>query len=130
MEFAFVLDPLPSLKAYKDSSVAMMRALAARGHHLFALEPADIFWDSRGTQASVVPLTLEADNHPWYSAGEPEVRRVKYGLTTNIQSYNPLRIAYHEMADIAGDVRHASGLRSKLHHVFGRPGWTPAINRD
>jgi len=26
MEFAFILDPLASLKAYKDTSVAMMRA--------------------------------------------------------------------------------------------------------
>ena len=56
---------------------------------------------------------------------EPEVRRVKYGLTKNIHTYNPLSIAYHEMADIVRDVRGASGLRSKLHHVFGRPGWTP-----
>jgi hypothetical protein len=26
MDFLFILDPLPALKAYKDSSVAMMRA--------------------------------------------------------------------------------------------------------
>jgi hypothetical protein len=31
MRFAFVVDPLESLKAYKDSSVAMMRALHDRG---------------------------------------------------------------------------------------------------
>jgi sterol desaturase/sphingolipid hydroxylase (fatty acid hydroxylase superfamily) len=57
---------------------------------------------------------------------EPEVRRVKYGLTKNISTYNPVRIAYHEYAQIARDVRAASGLRSKLRHVFGRPGWAPA----
>jgi sterol desaturase/sphingolipid hydroxylase (fatty acid hydroxylase superfamily) len=57
---------------------------------------------------------------------EPELRRVKYGLTKNIDTYNPLRIAYHEMADIARDVRAATGLRAKLGHVFGHPGWTPA----
>ena len=34
MHVLFVLDPLPLLKAYKDSSVAMMRALVARGHTL------------------------------------------------------------------------------------------------
>jgi len=56
---------------------------------------------------------------------EPEVRRIKYGLTKNIRTYNPLRIAYHEMADIARDVRTARGLRHKVGHVFGRPGWTP-----
>ena len=77
MDFAFILDPLPSLKAYKDSSVAMMRSLAARGHALFALEQADIFWDARGTQARVVPLTLKPGDDDWYTAGEPEDRRLK-----------------------------------------------------
>jgi hypothetical protein len=32
MKFAFILDPLDKLKAYKDSSIAMMRAAARRGH--------------------------------------------------------------------------------------------------
>jgi sterol desaturase/sphingolipid hydroxylase (fatty acid hydroxylase superfamily) len=54
---------------------------------------------------------------------EPEVRRVKYGLTKNIETYNPLRIAYHEFVDIGRDVRRARGIRNKLRHVFGRPGW-------
>jgi glutathione synthase len=61
MDFAFILDPLHELKAYKDSSVAMMRALVARGHRAYALEPADIFWDGDGTRARVVPLTLLPD---------------------------------------------------------------------
>jgi sterol desaturase/sphingolipid hydroxylase (fatty acid hydroxylase superfamily) len=56
---------------------------------------------------------------------EPEVRRIKYGLTKNIDTYNPFRIAYHEYASIVRDVRAATGLRQKLRHVFGRPGWTP-----
>jgi glutathione synthase len=37
MDFAFILDPLPLLKAYKDTSISMMRALAARGHALHVL---------------------------------------------------------------------------------------------
>ncbi|MGA9277935.1 sterol desaturase family protein [Ilumatobacter sp.] len=57
---------------------------------------------------------------------EPEVRRIKYGLTKNIGTYSPVRIGYHEFVDIARDVRRASGLRNKLGHVFGRPGWRAA----
>ncbi len=38
MKLLFVVDPLPSLKAYKDSSVAMMRAATARGHAVFTTE--------------------------------------------------------------------------------------------
>jgi hypothetical protein len=57
---------------------------------------------------------------------EPELRRVKYGLTKNINTYNPLRVAYHEMAEIRRDVRSARGWRNKLGYVFKHPGWTPA----
>ena len=77
MDYAFILDPLPDLKAYKDSSVAMMRALAARGHRIFAFGQSDVFWDARGTRAGAVPLTLQADAHDWYAAGGPEERALK-----------------------------------------------------
>ncbi len=35
MRVLIILDPLPELKTYKDSSYAMMVAMAARGHRLF-----------------------------------------------------------------------------------------------
>jgi sterol desaturase/sphingolipid hydroxylase (fatty acid hydroxylase superfamily) len=57
---------------------------------------------------------------------EPEVRRIKYGLTKNIHTYNPIRIAYHEFVDIARDVRRAHGWRNTLGSVFGRPGRQPS----
>jgi sterol desaturase/sphingolipid hydroxylase (fatty acid hydroxylase superfamily) len=56
---------------------------------------------------------------------EPELRRIKYGLTKNIDTYNPLRIAYHELLDIARDVRTAHTVGDRLRYVFGRPGWKP-----
>jgi glutathione synthase len=76
MDFAFILDPLHLLKAYKDSSVAMMRALATRGHAIFVVEPAGLYWDGRGTHARVVPLELSANDRDWYIAGEPQERRL------------------------------------------------------
>ncbi len=71
MDFAFVLDPLPLLKAYKDTSIAMMRSIAAHGHRVFALEQRDIYWRDGATCASVRRLELSADDHDWYAAGEP-----------------------------------------------------------
>jgi len=94
MDFAFILDPLLSLKAYKDSSVAMMRALGRRGHCLFALEPADIFWDARGTRARVVPLTLEAGHDPWFCAGAPEERALKDFAATLMRKDPPFDMEY------------------------------------
>ena len=56
---------------------------------------------------------------------EPELRRVKYGLTKNIRTFNPIKVGYHEFVDIARDVRGSGSLRQALRHVFGPPGWTP-----
>jgi sterol desaturase/sphingolipid hydroxylase (fatty acid hydroxylase superfamily) len=46
-----------------------------------------------------------------------------YGLTKNIRTYNPVRIALHEWADMIRDVREAPGMSNKLRYIFGRPGW-------
>ena len=40
----FVADPLESFKTYKDSTFAMMKEAAARGHQLMACEPKDLRW--------------------------------------------------------------------------------------
>ena len=77
MDIAFILDPLPELKAYKDSSIAMMRALQRRGHRVFALGQADIFWDRNVTRGAARALTLADDDHDWYRAGEPEARPLR-----------------------------------------------------
>ena len=74
MDFAFILDPLPLLKAYKDSSVAMMRSLAGRGHRVFALTPSDLYWHGGTTREQVAALALHADAHDWYTAAAPEER--------------------------------------------------------
>jgi glutathione synthase len=77
MDYAFILDPLPSLKAYKDSSIAMMRALAARGHGVYAIMQPDLAWDARGTRGRAIPLEIRPDNRDWYTEGEPEERALK-----------------------------------------------------
>ena len=77
MDFAFILDPLPQVKAYKDSTVAMMRALVARGHRVHALEQGDVHWRDGATRARARPLALHPDDDRWYTAGEPETRALK-----------------------------------------------------
>ena len=55
---------------------------------------------------------------------EPERKRPTYGLTTNINSHNPVRIAFHEWAAIGQDIRRAGSLRAALGYIFGPPGWS------
>ncbi|GAA4250709.1 sterol desaturase family protein [Dactylosporangium darangshiense] len=61
-----------------------------------------------------------------FGSFEPERAPVQYGLTKNIGTYNPLRVATHEYTAIWHDVRAATRLRDRLRFVFGRPGWQPA----
>ena len=76
MNLLFVTDPLHLFKPYKDSTFAMMREAAARGHGLWACEPAQLHWQ-RGAPvragARRVALTGTID-HDWYEAGDAEAR--------------------------------------------------------
>jgi len=69
MRLAFVVDPLHALKAYKDSSIAMMREAARRGHEVHALQASDMFASQGKIRAATVSLTLHDDDHDWYTAG-------------------------------------------------------------
>lgn len=51
---------------------------------------------------------------------------VVYGLTTNIGTYNPARVASHEHVAMLSDVSRATTWRDRLGHVVRRPGWRPA----
>ncbi|WP_263768343.1 glutathione synthase [Propionivibrio soli] len=67
MRFAFVLDPLDSLKAYKDSSVAMMRAAQASGHAVWAIEQSAIHWSSlHGVCAEAAHVVMLDDDTDWF----------------------------------------------------------------
>jgi len=54
---------------------------------------------------------------------EPEDERVIYGLTTNIDTFNPARIGTHEYVDMANDIASSNGWADRLSYVFRGPGW-------
>ena len=61
-----------------------------------------------------------------FGSFEPELRRIKYGLTKNIRTHNPFHVGYHEFIAIATDVGRSRRLRDRLGYVLRHPGWTPA----
>jgi sterol desaturase/sphingolipid hydroxylase (fatty acid hydroxylase superfamily) len=61
-----------------------------------------------------------------FGSFEPEGERVRYGLTTNIGTFKPLRVAFGEYIALWHDIRVAHGARTKLALVFRGPGWRPA----
>jgi sterol desaturase/sphingolipid hydroxylase (fatty acid hydroxylase superfamily) len=55
---------------------------------------------------------------------QEEEEHPKYGLTKNINTHNPLRIATHEWRDLIEDARGARSWRHFVGYVFGPPGWS------
>ena len=75
MKLLFIADPLASFKSYKDSTFAMMREAASRGHELLACEPQHVMWQRGGkVSAQVFSFTLVDDRYDWFKlAGDPQV---------------------------------------------------------
>ena len=60
-----------------------------------------------------------------FGTWEPEDERVRYGLTKQLRTFNPFRVAFHEYIALARDVRRARGWRLKAQVAFRGPGWSP-----
>jgi sterol desaturase/sphingolipid hydroxylase (fatty acid hydroxylase superfamily) len=56
---------------------------------------------------------------------EPEGELVIYGLTKNLTTYNPLRVAFHEYAMILADIEVTPRWRDRIRRLTRGPGWSP-----
>ncbi len=56
---------------------------------------------------------------------EPERAAVDYGLTKNIYTFNPIRVAFHDWLEMFGQVANAASWRDAVGHVLRPPGWSP-----
>ena len=56
---------------------------------------------------------------------EPEGERVRYGLTSQLRTFRPVRVAFHEYIAMWHDMKRATGWRNKVGVAFRGPGWTP-----
>jgi glutathione synthase len=73
----FIIDPIESLSAYKDSSVAMMRSLLARGHEISYCLQGDLYILNGKvlTSAQAIDIPQDADLYQanwWQLKGEPK----------------------------------------------------------
>ena len=60
-----------------------------------------------------------------FGSFEPEGAPVDYGLTKNIHSFNPVKIAFHDWSAMLRSAAGARSWREALGYVFLRPGWSP-----
>ncbi len=69
MRIALILDPLASLKPYKDTSLAVMREAAKRGHELFVSMQGDLFLKHDQVRLNALSFQFTGGHH-WYALGE------------------------------------------------------------
>ena len=55
---------------------------------------------------------------------QEEEEQPTYGLTKNINTYNPFKIAFSEWWRIAQDLRRAGSPKNAWGYLFGPPGWS------
>jgi len=76
MKIAFLADPLSGFKTYKDSTFAMMREAAARGHRIYAFEQRHMVLEQGVVSAEVTEITLTGDADDWYRAADAQTLRL------------------------------------------------------
>ncbi len=53
-----------------------------------------------------------------------ELERVRFGLTHNIETHNPIKVNYHEFVAMMRDVWRAKTWRARIGYLVAPPGWS------
>jgi glutathione synthase len=94
LDFLFVIDAPDTLKAYKDTSVAMMRAAQKRGHAVWVCEQQSLQWTQGRVAAAAQRLSLTDNDEDWYRAHETESRPLKSFSATLMRKDPPFDLEY------------------------------------
>ncbi len=94
MDFLFVIDAPESLKAYKDTSVAMMRAAHKRGHGIWVCGQEKLLWSRGVVAAAAQRFSLTDNDEDWYRAHETETRPLAKFDATLMRKDPPFDLEY------------------------------------
>jgi glutathione synthase len=94
LDLLFVIDPPESLKAYKDTSVAMMRAAQQRGHAVWVCEQEALHWMKGSVGAAAQRISLTDNDEDWHRAYETEMRPLKGFSATLMRKDPPFDLEY------------------------------------
>jgi glutathione synthase len=116
MKLLFVADPLESFKTYKDSTFAMMREAASRGHTLLACGPQDLRWQRGGpVTATVREIALTGQAEDWFTTTATLDLRVKDAGAVLMRKDPPFDSEYFYATHLLGQAER-EGAR-----VFNKP---------
>ncbi len=55
---------------------------------------------------------------------EAEKKHPTYGLTKNVNTFNPVKVAFGEWVEISKDVIKTKNAKNIFNYIFGAPGWS------
>jgi glutathione synthase len=90
----FIIDPPEELKAYKDTTVAMMRAAERRGHAVHVCEQPGLAWREGGVAAQATRLHLTDNDEDWYRSDGRETRRLAWFDAVLMRKDPPFDLEY------------------------------------
>lgn len=94
MKLAIILDPLESIKTYKDSTYAVMRAAHARGHEIYVMEQHEMVLRDGAVTGFVRKLDLVDDALRWYTLEAPAWRALSDFDVTLMRKDPPFDMEY------------------------------------
>ncbi|HKU46453.1 MAG TPA: glutathione synthase [Burkholderiales bacterium] len=94
MELLFVIDAPDSLKAYKDTSVAMMRAAQKRGHAVWVCEQHELHWHKARVATRAQRIALTDNDEDWYRGHEHAERPLGAFSATLMRKDPPFDLEY------------------------------------
>jgi glutathione synthase len=94
LDLLFVIDAPESLKAYKDTSVAMMRAAQKRGHAVWVCEQESLRWKEGTVSAAAQRISLTDNDEDWYRPHESATRPLPAFGATVMRKDPPFDLEY------------------------------------
>ncbi len=59
-----------------------------------------------------------------FGSFQPEFKTPKYGLTKNVNTFNPVKVAFFEWINIAKDLKKSNSVWTGIKYIINPPGWS------
>jgi glutathione synthase len=115
MRIAIILDPIEHIKTYKDSTFAIMRVAAKRGHALYVMAQGDIVLRGNQVRGFARQLTMRDDTKHWYELDEAAATPLKEFDAVLMRKDPPFDMEY-VFSTYLLELAEAQGA-----HIFNRP---------
>lgn len=77
LNIGIVMDPIDSIKPYKDSTFAMMLEAQSRGHNLHYIEQQWLYLEKGRPYSLYHPITVRDNNDDWFRLGDKQTLALK-----------------------------------------------------